>query len=61
MRLSFVSRYNWWLSGVASGSYFCNANNNGNPNYNNANNTNGVRPITDTPRLVGFSAEGDEQ
>ena len=61
MRLSFVSRNNWWLSGVASSSYFCNVNNNGNPNYNNANNTNGVRPITDTPRLVGFSVEGDEQ
>lgn len=29
---------------VVSATYFANVNNNGNPNYNNANNTNGVRP-----------------
>ena len=39
-------RSNWWLSGVASSAYFCNVNNNGNANANNASNANGVRPIS---------------
>ena len=39
-------RANWWLSSVASSTYFANVNNNGNANANNASNSNGVRPIS---------------
>lgn len=35
---------NWWLSAVANSTNFCNVNSNGNVNYNNASNVNGVRP-----------------
>ena len=43
MRAAF-ERSNWWLRDVASAANFCNVNNNGNCNYNNASNPNGVRP-----------------
>lgn len=39
-------RANWWLSSVASSTYFANVNNNGNANANNASNSNGVRPTS---------------
>ena len=38
----------WWLRAVVSGSNFANVNSNGNANYNNASNSNGVRPIVKT-------------
>ncbi|WP_408634749.1 DUF6273 domain-containing protein [Porcincola intestinalis] len=34
----------WWLRDVAGAANFCNVNSNGNSNYNNASNSNGVRP-----------------
>ena len=37
-------RANWWLRDVVSSAYFANVNNNGDANYNNASNVNGVRP-----------------
>ena len=37
-------RANWWLRDVVSATNFANVNNNGNANYNNASNSNGVRP-----------------
>ena len=40
-------RANWWLRSVASPANFANVNNNGNANYNNASNSNGVRPDFD--------------
>ena len=40
-----TSRNGWWLSGVASSSYFCLAINNGSPNYSSASSTCGVRPL----------------
>lgn len=48
-----TNRCTWWLSGVAGSTNFCNVNNNGNANYNNASNSNGVRPITVTVLCVG--------
>ena len=36
----------WWLRDVVSAANFANVNNNGNANYNNASNSNGVRPIS---------------
>ena len=40
-------RANWWLRDVVSAANFANVNNNGNCNYNNASNSNGVRPDFD--------------
>ena len=40
-------RANWWLRSAVSSANFANVNNNGNANYNNASNSNGVRPISD--------------
>ena len=37
-------RANWWLRDVVSAANFANVNNNGNANYNNASNGNGIRP-----------------
>lgn len=37
-------RANWWLRDVVSATNFANVNNNGNANYNNASNGNGIRP-----------------
>ena len=34
-----VCRFNYWLRGVRSATNFCNVNNNGNANNNNASNT----------------------
>ena len=38
-------RANWWLRDVVSATNFANVNNNGNANYNNASNGNGIRPL----------------
>lgn len=38
------NRANWWLRDVISASNFANVNNNGSANYNDASNSNGVRP-----------------
>ncbi|MCC8047308.1 MAG: DUF6273 domain-containing protein [Clostridiales bacterium] len=46
-------RANWWLRDVVSASNFANVNNNGNANYNNASNVNGVRPIL-IPHLMSI-------
>ena len=39
------SRYSWWLSAVAGGTYFANVSSNGNVSYINASDSVGVRPL----------------
>ena len=45
-------RANWWLRDVVSATNFANVNNNGNANYNNASNGNGIRPDFGSARQV---------
>lgn len=58
---TLCTRCNWWLSAVANSSNFCKVNNNGNADYNNAGNSNGVRPITEPALCVGFVRGGEKQ